>query len=157
LPPASCATRGRRRKSFRKSSSTSGAPLRLSTARAGAFSRGCSWPPAAARSTGCARGVPADGRACVRSTARARPPPPATWRAGWGGGQGDAICGAAIAELPEDQRRALELAYFEGLTQQEIAARTDTPLGTVKTRVRLGLMKLRERIRPYLPEGVDAS
>jgi RNA polymerase sigma-70 factor (ECF subfamily) len=73
------------------------------------------------------------------------------------GRQWEAICRAAIAELPEDQRRALELAYFEGLTQQEIAERTDTPLGTVKTRVRLGLMKLRERIRPYLPEGVDAS
>ena len=56
---------------------------------------------------------------------------------------------AAIGELPEDQRRALELAYFEGLTHQEIAERTATPLGTVKTRVRLGLMKLRERIRPY--------
>jgi RNA polymerase sigma-70 factor (ECF subfamily) len=54
-----------------------------------------------------------------------------------------------IAELPEDQRRALELAYFEGLTHQEIAERTATPLGTVKTRVRLGLMKLRERILPY--------
>jgi RNA polymerase sigma-70 factor (ECF subfamily) len=73
------------------------------------------------------------------------------------GRQWEAICRAAIAELPEDQRRALELAYFEGLTQQEIAERTDSPLGTVKTRVRLGLMKLRERIRPYLPEGTDAS
>jgi RNA polymerase sigma-70 factor (ECF subfamily) len=73
------------------------------------------------------------------------------------GRQWEAICRTAIAELPEDQRRALELAYFEGLTQQEIAERTDTPLGTVKTRVRLGLMKLRERIRPYLPEGTDAS
>ncbi len=58
-------------------------------------------------------------------------------------------CRAVIAELPEDQRHALELAYFEGLTHQEIAARTATPLGTVKTRVRLGLMKLRERLLPY--------
>jgi RNA polymerase sigma-70 factor (ECF subfamily) len=58
-------------------------------------------------------------------------------------------CRAAIGELPQDQRHALELAYFEGLTHQEIAERTSTPLGTVKTRVRLGLMKLRESIRPY--------
>lgn len=65
------------------------------------------------------------------------------------GREWEARCRAAIAELPEDQRRALELAYFEGLTHQEIAQHTATPLGTVKTRVRLGLMKLRERIRPY--------
>jgi RNA polymerase sigma-70 factor (ECF subfamily) len=65
------------------------------------------------------------------------------------GREWESRCRAAIAELPQDQRRALELAYFEGLTHQEIAERTATPLGTVKTRVRLGLMKLRERVRPY--------
>ena len=69
------------------------------------------------------------------------------------GREWEARCRAAIGELPEEQRRALELAYFEGLTHQEIAERTGTPLGTVKTRVRLGLMKLRERIRPYLKSG----
>jgi RNA polymerase sigma-70 factor (ECF subfamily) len=63
--------------------------------------------------------------------------------------QWEAICRLAIGELPEEQRRVLELAYFEGLTHVEIAERTATPLGTVKTRARLGLMKLRERIRPY--------
>jgi len=62
----------------------------------------------------------------------------------------ESVCRSAVAELPADQRLALELAYFEGLTHQEIADRTATPLGTVKTRVRLGLMKLRERVRPYL-------
>jgi RNA polymerase sigma-70 factor (ECF subfamily) len=67
------------------------------------------------------------------------------------------ICRAAIGELPADQRQALELAYFDGLTQQEIAEKTKAPLGTVKTRMRLGLMKLRDRIRPYLSEGRDAS
>jgi len=65
------------------------------------------------------------------------------------GREWEAQCRAVISELPEDQRRALELAYFDGLTHQEIAARTATPLGTVKTRVRLGLMKLRERLLPY--------
>ncbi|HYR46207.1 MAG TPA: sigma factor-like helix-turn-helix DNA-binding protein, partial [Thermoanaerobaculia bacterium] len=51
----------------------------------------------------------------------------------------------------------LELAYFEGLTHQEISQKTSTPLGTVKTRVRLGLMKLKDRIRPYLQGGTHGS
>jgi RNA polymerase sigma-70 factor (ECF subfamily) len=50
----------------------------------------------------------------------------------------------ALSQLPEEQRRTLLLAYFEGLTQTEISERTTTPLGTVKTRMRSGMMKLRE-------------
>ncbi len=73
------------------------------------------------------------------------------------GREWETLCRSAIAELPQEQRRALELSYFEGLTQEEIAERTSTPLGTVKTRVRLGLMKLRERVRPYLSRESDAS
>jgi RNA polymerase sigma-70 factor, ECF subfamily len=73
------------------------------------------------------------------------------------GREWEARCRAAIGELPQDQRRALELAYFEGLTHQEIAERTATPLGTVKTRVRLGLMQLRERIRPYWKSEADGA
>lgn len=55
----------------------------------------------------------------------------------------------ALAELPEAQRVALELAYFEGLSQSEIAARLNEPLGTIKTRMQLGMKKLRERLREY--------
>lgn len=50
---------------------------------------------------------------------------------------------AAIAELPEEQIEALRLAYYEGLSQSEIAERLSTPLGTVKSRIRLALKRLR--------------
>jgi RNA polymerase sigma-70 factor, ECF subfamily len=52
----------------------------------------------------------------------------------------------ALATLSDVQREAIELAYFGGLTQQEIAQRTATPLGTVKSRMRLGLLAMRRHL-----------
>lgn len=53
---------------------------------------------------------------------------------------------SALAQLPEEQRRPLVLAYFDGLTQSEIAAKLEAPLGTIKTRMRSGMIKLREQL-----------
>ena len=58
----------------------------------------------------------------------------------------------ALEGLSAPQRQAIELAFFEGLSQSEIAERLNEPLGTVKTRVRLGMQKLRESLRPYFFE-----
>lgn len=53
-----------------------------------------------------------------------------------------------VAALPDEQRRCLELAYWGGFSQSEIAASTGTPLGTVKSRMRLGMEKLRASLAP---------
>jgi RNA polymerase sigma-70 factor (ECF subfamily) len=62
---------------------------------------------------------------------------------------------AALATLSDVQREALELAYFSGLTQVEIAERTGVPLGTVKGRVRLALVALRRALEPSGAGGVS--
>ncbi|HET7114554.1 MAG TPA: sigma-70 family RNA polymerase sigma factor [Pyrinomonadaceae bacterium] len=54
------------------------------------------------------------------------------------------VVNSALSQLPEEQKRPLMLAYFDGLTQSEIATQLGAPLGTVKTRMRSGMMKLRE-------------
>jgi len=54
----------------------------------------------------------------------------------------------AVSQLPPDQRRALEMAYFDGMSQSEIADALATPLGTIKTRIRTALTTLRGRLRP---------
>ena len=57
----------------------------------------------------------------------------------------------ALADLPVDQRDALDLAYFQGLSHSEIAERTGIPLGTIKTRIRSGLQRLRDAMVPEFP------
>lgn len=56
----------------------------------------------------------------------------------------------ALAQLSEDQRQVLEMAYYQGLSQSEIAQQLDLPLGTVKTRSRLGLLKLRQTLEDFI-------
>ena len=77
------------------------------------------------------------------------PPPaltlPDIWPEVSGRIEGEAVR-AALASLSDVQREALELAYYSGLTQQEIAVRTGTPLGTVKSRMRLGLLAMRRAL-----------
>ena len=55
---------------------------------------------------------------------------------------------SALGRMPGPQRSALEMAFFEGLTHSEIAAKTGEPLGTIKTRIRAGLVSLRKAFNP---------
>jgi RNA polymerase sigma-70 factor, ECF subfamily len=64
-----------------------------------------------------------------------------------------AVVMAALSELPAEQREALELGYFAGLSQTEIAERTGQPLGTIKTRMRLAMQKLRGRLQVLREEA----
>jgi RNA polymerase sigma-70 factor (ECF subfamily) len=72
------------------------------------------------------------------------PPPPATPAAETERRRDERRVAAALGVLPAAQRRTIELAYFEGLSQSEIAVRTASPLGTVKMRVKLAMAKLAE-------------
>jgi RNA polymerase sigma-70 factor (ECF subfamily) len=63
----------------------------------------------------------------------------------------------ALAELQADQRQAIELAFFDGLTHVEISEKTGVPLGTIKTRIRLGLLKIREKLRGIMEDLESAQ
>src|SRR5499427_7109375 len=56
----------------------------------------------------------------------------------------------ALQSLPEQQRIPLEMAYFQGMSHTEIAAALGQPLGTIKDRIRTGMLHLKKRLRPYL-------
>lgn len=58
----------------------------------------------------------------------------------------------ALDTLPEDQRAAIEMVYFDGYTHVETAERLGEPVGTIKTRLRLGVARLREKIKPYFQD-----
>jgi RNA polymerase sigma-70 factor (ECF subfamily) len=98
------------------------------------------------------RAVDSRERAAQRSAEAPPPTPPA---AGWADEEAiraeraEAVRGA-LGELPEEQRQVLLLAYLEGMSQTEIAAAKNQPLGTVKTRTRAGLKKLSESLRTRL-------
>lgn len=57
---------------------------------------------------------------------------------------------SAVKSLPQEQRQAIEMAFFNGLTHQEIAGALSEPLGTVKARIRRGMLKLRDSLEAYV-------
>src|SRR5207247_8748686 len=83
----------------------------------------------------------------ARSAERGADPGPAPHEASVPGWPLHREVHAALAALPEEQRRVVLLAYFEGLTHSEIARRLDQPLGTVKTRLRIAHQKLTEALQ----------
>ena len=61
-----------------------------------------------------------------------------------------ALVQSAVRALPVEQRQAIELAFYGGLTHTEIASELNEPLGTVKARIRRGMLKLRDSLKSYV-------
>lgn len=68
------------------------------------------------------------------------------------GNEYEALMQTALATLSPEQRTVIEMSYYDGYTQEQIAQRLQVPLGTVKTRMRQGLIKLREYLHDRLPQ-----
>ena len=66
------------------------------------------------------------------------------------GREHEELISSAVAELPAEQRKAIEMAFFTGLTQNEISELLKEPLGTIKARIRRGMLKLRERLEGFV-------
>jgi RNA polymerase sigma factor (sigma-70 family) len=81
------------------------------------------------------------------------PDKPSIWQQAWNNVRGDLVR-RALDKLPAEQKKSIELAYFSGYTQSEIAALMGVPLGTVKGRMRIGLQKLRSML---LAQEIGAS
>src|SRR5512144_1913515 len=151
----SCASRRTRRKWWWTPSGRRGDRRAPSIPCAAASAPGSPPSPGAVRSTRCAHGVGArahERAAQLSDEGLATPvaalgPDPAR---GAERGEARRLVAEALAGLPEPQRVAIELAYFEGLSQSEIAARLAEPLGTIKTRMRAGMEKLRGLLSPLL-------
>ena len=80
-------------------------------------------------------------------------PEPEMWEQVWDGEQAGLIR-KALAQLPPEQRRVIEMNYFSGYTHVEIASKLQIPIGTVKGRARLGLQKVKQLLQQY---GLDTS
>jgi RNA polymerase sigma-70 factor (ECF subfamily) len=72
-------------------------------------------------------------------------------------GEARQVVAAALRQLDAPERRAVELAFYGGLSHSEIAAQLNTPLGTIKTRIRQGLVRLRDALRAYYDSGRESG